>query len=73
MQFIIAIFAIQPSTAFLPEEMVMGLDYIKQLDIPGIGMSVYAFMMGLIYIVLVLIISLGIKLLERRFAKSDRN
>ena len=30
-------------------------------------------MMGLIYIVLVLIISLGIKLLERRFAKSDRN
>ena len=30
-------------------------------------------MMGLIYIVLVLIISAGIKLLERRFAKSDRN
>ncbi len=30
-------------------------------------------MMGLIYIVLVLIISLGIKLIERRFAKSDRN
>ena len=30
-------------------------------------------MMGLIYIVLVLIISVGIKLLERRFAKSDRN
>ena len=30
-------------------------------------------MMGLIYIVLVLIISGGIKLLERRFAKSDRN
>ena len=30
-------------------------------------------MMGLIYIVLVLIITAGIKLLERRFAKSDRN
>ena len=30
-------------------------------------------MMGLIYIVLVLIISIGIKLIERRFAKSDRN
>ena len=30
-------------------------------------------MMGLIYIVLVLIISAGIKILERRFAKSDRN
>ena len=30
-------------------------------------------MMGVIYIVLVLIISLGIKLIERRFAKSDRN
>ena len=30
-------------------------------------------MMGLIYIVLVMIISLGIKLIERRFAKSDRN
>lgn len=30
-------------------------------------------MMGVIYIVLVLIISAGIKLLERRFAKSDRN
>ena len=30
-------------------------------------------MMGLIYIVLVLIISLGIKVIERRFAKSDRN
>jgi len=52
MQFIIAIFAIQPSTAFLPEEMVMGLDYIKQLNIPGIGMSVYGFMMGLIYIII---------------------
>ncbi len=30
-------------------------------------------MMGLIYIVLVLIISAGTKLIERRFAKSDRN
>ena len=30
-------------------------------------------MMGLIYIVLVLIISAGIKIIERRFAKSDRN
>lgn len=30
-------------------------------------------MMGLIYIVLVLIISLGVKLFERRFAKSDRH
>ncbi len=30
-------------------------------------------MMGVIYIVLVLIISAGIKLIERRFAKSDRN
>ena len=30
-------------------------------------------MMGVIYIVLVLIISAGVKLLERRFAKSDRN
>ena len=30
-------------------------------------------MMGLIYIVLVLIITFGIKLIERRFAKSDRN
>ena len=30
-------------------------------------------MMGLIYIILVLLISFGIKLIERRFAKSDRN
>lgn len=30
-------------------------------------------MMGVIYIVLVLIISAGIKIIERRFAKSDRN
>ena len=30
-------------------------------------------MMGVIYIILVLIISLGIKVIERRFAKSDRN
>jgi polar amino acid transport system permease protein len=30
-------------------------------------------MMGTIYIILVLIISTGIKLIERRFAKSDRN
>lgn len=30
-------------------------------------------MMGLIYIILVVLISLGIKILERRFAKSDRN
>ena len=30
-------------------------------------------MMGVIYIILVLIISAGIKIIERRFAKSDRN
>ena len=30
-------------------------------------------MMGLIYIIIVLIISAGIKIIERRFAKSDRN
>lgn len=30
-------------------------------------------MMGIIYVILVLIISIGIKIIERRFAKSDRN
>ena len=53
MQFIIAIFTIPAGTAFLPEEMIMGLDYTKSLTIPGIGMSVYGFMIGLVYICIV--------------------
>lgn len=50
MEFIIAIFQIPAGTAFLPEEMILGLDYTKSLTIPGIGMSVYSFMIGLVYI-----------------------
>ena len=53
LQFIINIFAIQPSSAMLPEEMVMGLEYINTIQIPGLGMSVYSFMMGLVYITIV--------------------
>ena len=51
--FIIMIFRIPAQTGFLPEEMIAGLDYIKTLEIPGFGMSVYAFFMALIYIILV--------------------
>lgn len=51
--FIINIFAIPASTAFLPDDMILGLNYIKTLEIPGLGMSVYDFMMGLVYILIV--------------------
>lgn len=51
--FIIMIFRIPATTGFLPEEMVAGLDYLKTLEIPGFGMSVYAFFMALIYIILI--------------------
>lgn len=53
LQFIVAIFEIQPSTAFLPDEVIMGLDYLKTLEITGIGLSVYDFLMGLVYILIV--------------------
>lgn len=53
LQFIVAIFEIQASTAFLPEEVIMGLDYLKTLEITGIGLSVYDFLMGLVYILIV--------------------
>ncbi len=53
LQFIVAIFEIQPSTAFLPDEVIMGLDYLKTLEITGVGLSVYDFLMGLVYILIV--------------------
>lgn len=53
MEFIVNIFQIPATTGFLPEDMVTGFEYIKSLEIPGIGMSVFDFMMGLVYIILV--------------------
>ena len=52
LQFIINIFKIEASPGFLPDEMVMGLDFLKQIEITGIGLSVYDFMMGLVYILM---------------------
>ena len=51
--FIIMIFRIEPTTGFLPGEMIAGLEYLKTLQIPGFGMSVYGFFMALIYIILI--------------------
>lgn len=51
--FIIMIFRIEPTTGFLPPEMVQGFEYLKTLEIPGFGMSVYEFFMALIYIILI--------------------
>lgn len=53
LQFIINIFKIEASPGFLPDEMVMGLDFLKQIEITGIGLSIYDFMMGLVYILMV--------------------
>lgn len=53
LQFIINIFAIPASSDLLPEEMRLGLEYINTIEIPIIGMSVYSFMMGLVYILIV--------------------
>lgn len=50
--FIIMIFRIPATTGFLPPDMISGLNYIKTLQIPGFGMSVYTFFMSLIYIIL---------------------
>ncbi|MBQ7776405.1 MAG: hypothetical protein IJ379_10855 [Lachnospiraceae bacterium] len=61
LQFIINIFNIEPGTAFLPEDVLLGLNYIKSLEITGLGLSVYDFLMGLVYI---LIIFFVIKLLR---------
>ena len=51
--FIIMIFRIEPTTGFLPPEMIQGFEYLKTLQIPGFGMSVYEFFMALIYIILI--------------------
>ena len=48
--FIFNIFRIPSSTAFLPDNVILGLEYLKQLEIPGIGISVYGLFMGLIYV-----------------------
>lgn len=64
LQFIIGIFKIEASPGFLPDDMVLGLNYLKTLEITGIGMSVYDFMMGLIYIFMVF----GVIKLLRGFA-----
>ena len=52
LQFIINIFKIEPTQGFLPDDMVSGLNFLKQLQIEGIGLSVYDFMMGLVYILM---------------------
>lgn len=64
LQFIVGIFKIEASSGFLPDDMVLGLNYLKTLEITGIGMSVYDFMMGLIYIFMVF----GVIKLLRGFA-----
>ena len=52
LQFIINIFKIEPTQGFLPDDMVTGMNFLKQLQIEGIGLSVYDFMMGLVYILM---------------------
>lgn len=52
LQFIINIFKIEPTQGFLPDDMVIGMNFLKQLQIEGIGLSVYDFMMGLVYILM---------------------
>ena len=64
LEFIVGIFKIEASPGFLPDDMVLGLNYLKTLEITGIGMSVYDFMMGLIYIFMVF----GVIKLLRGFA-----
>lgn len=64
LQFIVGIFKIEASPGFLPDDMVLGLNYLKTLEITGIGMSVYDFMMGLVYIFMVF----GVIKLLRGFA-----
>ena len=64
LQFIVGIFKIEASPGFLPDDMVLGLNYLKTLEITFIGMSVYDFMMGLIYIFMVF----GVIKLLRGFA-----
>lgn len=51
--FITTIFRIPPQQGFLPDEMVMSLEYLKTLIIPGLGISVWSFFMALIYIILI--------------------
>lgn len=61
LEFIINVFQIPATPGFLPDDMVIGFNYIKSLEIPGIGMSVFDFMMGLVYILLVFGVIRGLR------------
>ena len=51
--FIVMIFRIPSSSAMLPEEMVLGLEHLKTIMIPGMNISIYGFAMALIYMFIV--------------------
>jgi hypothetical protein len=53
LKFIICIFRIPASQGFLPDDMVTGFNYLRTLEITGIGISVFDFMMGLIHIMII--------------------
>lgn len=59
LEFIISIFKIPATTGYLPDEMVQALDYLKSFNVGNLEISVYDFMLGLIYI-LVLFFFIGV-------------
>lgn len=59
LEFIICIFKIPATNGYLPDEMVQALDYLKSFNVGNLEISVYDFMLGLIYI-LVLFFFIGV-------------
>ena len=66
LEFIINIFKIPADPGFITGDFRTGFDYIKSVELTGMGVSVYDFMMSLVHIMLIFGI---VKVLRRRIEK----
>lgn len=66
LEFIINIFKIPADPGFITGDFRTGFDYIKSVELTGMGVSIYDFMMGLVHILLIFGI---VKVLRRRIEK----
>lgn len=65
LKFIVMIFKVPATTGFLPDDMVSAITFLKELEIAGMGISVYDFSIFLINLMLVFAV---IRLLRREIA-----
>lgn len=52
LEFIINIFKIPATTGYLNDEMIFALEYLKGFEIEGMSISIYDFLFGLLYIII---------------------